>query len=122
MMCKRNSDNVPRAVLNGNFNPYSNCEHGWFESVRFHNRIYYQSSYERKFLEFCESFPKITSLQRVVFMIPYIDKSGKIRNYLPDFIINGNVVIEIKPESMLHYNNNEQKIKAGGEVLFRKWI
>jgi hypothetical protein len=55
-------------------------------------------------------------------MIPYIDKSGKIRNYLPDFIINGNVVIEIKPESMLHYNNNEQKIKAGGEVLFRKWI
>jgi len=46
-------------------------------------------------------------------MIPYTDDNGIKRNYVADFFVNGSVVIEIKPKSMLDYNNNRLKIEAG---------
>lgn len=110
--CENISNVISKLYVNG-FNPYTNCEHGWFESIKFSNKFYYQSSYEKKFLEFCESSNKIKALQRLTFVIPYKDKSGKQRNYYPDFLINQIVVIEIKPKSMLNYNHNKQKIEAG---------
>jgi hypothetical protein len=64
-------------------------------------------------LEFCETSNKIKALQRLSFVIPYKDESGKQRNYYPDFIVNQIVVIEVKPKSMLNYNHNKQKIAAG---------
>jgi hypothetical protein len=112
-VCKRNLENVKQSMLNGNHNPYSNCECGWFESIKFSNKFYYQSSYEKMFLEFCESSNKIKALQRLSFVIPYKDNSGKQRNYYPDFLVNQTNVIEIKPKSMLNYNHNKQKIAAG---------
>ena len=115
ILSKRNSKSVKKSMLNGNHNPYSKCKHGWFESKKFNNKFYYQSSYEEKFLNFCESSDKISSLQRLPFVIPYIDSVGKKRNYFADFLINRMMVIEIKPKSMLDYNNNKFKIEAGRE-------
>jgi len=108
---ERLSKQTSKQHLNG-FNPYSNCKHGWFESKKFGLKIYYQSSYEEKFMEYCEHSTKIKALQRVPFMIPYKDDSGICRNYIADFLINKNVVVEIKPKSMLDYNQNRQKIEA----------
>lgn len=111
MLCKRNSESIKKAILNGNHNPYSNCLHGWFESKKFNKKFYYQSSYEFVFLEFCEKSDKVSSLQNVNFSIPYKDDDGKEHNYFPDFVVNGKIVIEIKPKNMLDYNNNLKKIE-----------
>ena len=104
---------ISKAYLDGNLNPYTNCERGWFKSIKFKNKFYYCSSYEKQFLKFCESSDKIKALQSIPFMIPYSDSNGMVRNYLADFLVNQNIVIEIKPKSMLNYNHNPQKIKAG---------
>lgn len=113
---KKHSERLSRQVsqqhING-FNPYSNCEHGWFHSSKFLKKLWFQSSYERRFLEFCEKSQKISSLQRVPFVIPYQDDKGLGKNYCADFFINENIVVEIKPQSMMHYNNNSRKIIAG---------
>lgn len=111
ILSERNSKSVESAILNGNHNPYSNCLHGWYESKKFSTKFYYQSSYELKFLQFCESSSKITVLEKSKFVISYIDKNGKQRKYFPDFLANGKILVEIKPESMLGYNNNEEKIQ-----------
>lgn len=111
MLCKRNSKSIEKAILNGNHNPYSNCLHGWFSSKKFGKKFYYQSSYELDFLEFCERSDKVCSLQKVNFSIPYKDDCGKEHNYFPDFVVNEKVVVEIKPKTMLGYNNNREKIE-----------
>lgn len=112
-MCKRNIENVKKAILNGNLNPYSKCRHGWFDSKKFDKKFYYQSSYELRFLEFCETSSKVVNLQKPKFCIPYNDQTGKKRNYFPDFQINNLILVEIKPFNLLDYNHNRQKIEAG---------
>ena len=114
LFCENNSKTISKLYLNG-FNPYTNCERGWFQSNKFNNKFYYCSSYEKLFLEFCESSDKIGALQRPDFVIPYKDESDKLRNYYADFFINNDVLIEIKPKSMMNYNHNREKINAGKE-------
>jgi hypothetical protein len=117
-LSERNSKMVSQLHLNG-FNPYTNCLKGWFTSKKFNKKFYYQSSYELMFLEFCEVSNKIKTLQRIPFMIPYTDDNGIKRNYVADFFVNGSVVIEIKPKSMLDYNNNRLKIEAGNKYCLK---
>jgi hypothetical protein len=111
LYCEKLSKSISNLYING-FNPYSNCERGWFESKKFNEKFYYGSSYEKKFLQFCETSIKVKSLQRVPFMIPYLDNTGKTRNYVADFLVNGTEVVEIKPKEMLPYNNNLLKIES----------
>ena len=118
----RNRQNVVRAIADGNHNPYSKCEHGWFESKKFKQKFYFQSSYERRFLEFCETAHQIFSLQRPRFVIDYVADDGKDKVYNPDFIVNGMVMVEVKPESMLPYNNNRKKIAAGKQYCKEQGI
>jgi hypothetical protein len=40
----------------------------------------------------------------------YIDKNGFTKNYIPDFLINDNIIIEIKPKSLLKLEINKLKI------------
>jgi hypothetical protein len=122
ILSERNSKAIESAMLNGNYNPYSNCLHGWFESKKFATKFYYQSSYELKFLEFCESSPKITNLEKSKFVIPYVDKNGQKRKYFPDFLVNKNILIEIKPKSMVGYNNNEEKIEFAKKYCFENGL
>lgn len=113
LLSKRNRQNMVNAIANGNHHPYSNHEHGWITSAKFNQKFYYQSSYERRFLKFCENSSKISSLQRSKSVIPYVDNDGKERIYNPDFLVNGKLLVEIKPQSMMPLNNNAQKIRVG---------
>lgn len=113
VLSKRQRTIVTNAIKNGNYHPHSNHIHGWFKSKKFGKRIYYQSSYELGFLIFCEKSDKICSLQRPEFVIPYVDNNRKDRVYNPDFLVNGKVLVEIKPKGMMRYNNNTEKVAAG---------
>lgn len=61
---------------------------GWFESKKNNNKIYYQSSYELKFLEIAEQNNQIESFRRPDFTIKYIKPSdNRLHRYSADFIV-----------------------------------
>jgi hypothetical protein len=76
--------------------------------------IYYRSSYEKKFLEFCEFYNiKIISAETNMYSVKYEAEDGITRTYFPDFYLPDlDLVIEIKPISMYDYGNNMYKFDA----------
>lgn len=107
------------------------------------NNIIYRSSWELKFMRYCDRNEKILEYSSEEFFIPYFDPTtNKVRRYFPDFIIkvkeeNGNIkkyLIEVKPKrqtvapketkgkrkktyinEVLTYNKNIAKWKAAKE-------
>lgn len=83
-------------------------------STGYYKGLYYRSSYEFMFLRFCsryciEVLPASTSH----FSVPYVTSTGKRRVYYPDFYLpEFNLVIEIKPFSMLEHCENPNKFAA----------
>lgn len=45
--------------------------------------------------------------------IQYVDYNGQLRNYFPDFIINGKYIVEIKPKRLWNSDTVMRKRKAG---------
>lgn len=86
-----------------------------------HSEIYYRSSYELKFMQYCDLNESIIAYQSEEFCIPYISPiDGKYHRYFPDFFIkfkdkDGNIrkaVIEIKPEKDLKEPDKNPKRKT----------
>lgn len=78
------------------------------------NEIFYRSSYEKIFIEYCvKNNIKIQSAESKDFRLEYyID--NKRHYYYPDFYLpDFNVIVEVKPLSMLDVNNNQEKIHEG---------
>lgn len=68
--------------------------------------IIYRSSWEKKFIIWCESSPKVVRWGSECIHIPYVNPiDKKVHNYYPDFVVelsNGEkLVIEIKPENQI---------------------
>lgn len=81
-------------------------------------QIFFRSSYELKFMQYCDLTESITEYQSEEFCIPYrspIDK--KIHRYFPDFFIKykdkegtiRNLVVEIKPQKDLKMPDTNPK-------------
>ncbi|RTL01055.1 MAG: hypothetical protein EKK57_05690 [Proteobacteria bacterium] len=120
--CKEVSQRVSKLYLDGKLEPYGkNHISGHFDSIKFNDRFYYQSSYELKFLEFCESSIKINQLIKSPYRIEY-EIDGRIYNYIPDFLVNNKILIEIKPESLLEFDKNPHKFKAGENFCIKNDI
>lgn len=100
-------------------NPGSLSIKGKFYSSKNKKEIYYQSSYELKFMELAELNDDILSYDRCPFSIKYRDENDQIRRYIPDFLITyrsgDEKIIEVKPEIMICKYNNPYKIAAGYE-------
>jgi hypothetical protein len=72
-----------------------------------YNNIIYRSSWEVKFMRYCDRNENILEWGSEEFFIPYYDSTThKVRRYFPDFIMkvketNGTIkkyIIEVKPE------------------------
>jgi len=71
------------------------------------NSIVYRSSWELKFMMYCDQNTQITKWSCEHIVIPYQDKNGKYHRYFPDFYIrridknnpdkNEEIIVEIKP-------------------------
>lgn len=77
-----------------------------------HDKIIYRSSYERKFIYWCERNPKVKYWGSECVSIPYILLTDKTTHtYYPDYILelhNGEKwVVEIKPYSQTQRPMNE---------------
>lgn len=79
------------------------------------NNIFYRSSYEKLFLEWCNlNSIDVISAENKNFRIRYYDNNNVPRFYYPDFYLKAkDIIVEVKPVSMLEYNNNQLKIDAG---------
>ncbi len=105
--------------------------------------IVYRSSWELKFMQYCDRNENVLEYASEEFFIPYFDPTtNKVRRYFPDFIIkvkdkDGNIkkyLIEVKPKrqtlvpketkgkrkktyinEVLTYNKNLAKWKAAQE-------
>lgn len=112
--------------------------------------IIYRSSWERKFLVYCDNNENIIEYSSEEFCLPYKSPiDGKIHRYFPDFLIkvkesNGEIkkyLIEIKPSKqtvepevkkrktksyiyeVIEYSKNQAKWKAAKEFCEdRQWI
>jgi hypothetical protein len=98
------SDNPPNTLSDSSIKCHKS---GHYEG------FYYRSSYELIFLEYCvKNNIKVVSAETTEFRIPYI-QDGKRKMYYPDFFIPSlNLLIEVKPVSMLNVGNNPNKIEA----------
>jgi len=83
--------------------------------------IVYRSSYELKFMQYCDLTENIISYQSEEFWIPYRSPiDNKVHRYFPDFFVkykdkNGNnrhLVVEIKPQKDLKMPETNPKRKT----------
>jgi len=66
-----------------------------------HNNIIYRSSWEYKFMKWCDMTPSIQEWGSEEIIIPYISPvDGKMHRYFPDFYVkiqNRKYLVEVKP-------------------------
>lgn len=83
--------------------------------------IIYRSSYELKFMQYCDLTESINEWRSEEFFIPYISPiDRKVHRYFPDFFVkykdkngeNRTLVIEIKPEKDLQMPEQNPKRKT----------
>jgi len=84
-------------------------------------KIVYRSSYELKFMQYCDLTESVNEWRSEEFFIPYISPlDNKVHRYFPDFFVkykdkNGNnrtLVVEIKPEKDLKMPEQNPKRKT----------
>lgn len=84
-------------------------------------KIVYRSSYELKFMQYCDLTESVNEWRSEEFFIPYISPiDNKVHRYFPDFFVkykdkNGNnrtLVVEIKPEKDLKMPEQSPKRKT----------
>lgn len=80
----------------------------------YHNDIYYRSSYEKMFLQFCEKYDiAVVSAENTEHMVKYVKNNGRNARYYPDFYLpDFEITVEIKPFSMIEVEDNWNKIEA----------
>lgn len=71
-----------------------NSKNGGLKGV--YKGLYYDSGYELAWLMILESEGNLLSVQRANVYIGYKNTKGKTSHYYPDFILNGNYLVEVK--------------------------
>jgi hypothetical protein len=87
---------------------------GW--SGLYKNTIHFRSLMELSYMVYLDENKISWVSAEGKIRIKYYDEKGKARTYSPDFIINKNEVIEVKPEKLKNVLVNVTKFEAG-----RQW-
>ena len=97
----------------------NNWLQGVYRSPKAQKLNSFKSSWELHFYEFLDECTHVYKWESEIVKIPYYFKL-KWRNYLPDVLINGNYLIEIKPANQIAYPMNQAKFKAAKEYCLKK--
>ena len=108
------SDNPPVTIAENNI---KNHKSGHFAGH------FYRSSYELTFLEYCvDNNVKFESAENKTYRVKYIYEDTQ-KMYYPDYYLpEYDIIVEIKPESMLNVGSNPAKIKAATEHYGDRFI
>jgi len=94
---------------------YTKCsKSGHFYSKKNDKTFFYRSSYELKYLIKIEEDATVVEYNVEPFYIKY-EYEGRIRRYIPDFLINNKKLVEIKPKFLSEDNKTIAKLNAGIE-------
>ena len=99
----------------------SRYHRGVYTSVKNDGKKFsYRSGWEGKYFDYLESDPDVVTYDYECIKIPYVSnkKSGRTRNYIPDFMVtrpSGIEIIEIKPTRFLKKRAIVKKLAAGHE-------
>ena len=94
---------------------------GYLETTK-GGRCFYQSSYEKRFLEILDADPDVTSFFVHPFKIRY-KYNGSYRTYIPDCLVRlidgREYLVEIKPSRLMDEDLVIRKAKAGTDIAER---
>lgn len=121
------SETRTKKILNGDY-------HSWFSkgkifSHKMNKELFFQSSWEKQFLEKLDKDLEVLSFISTPFSIDY-HLYGYKRKYIPDLLVNKKnkiYIIEIKPSAFLEADINKAKFKAAQEycqekgMIFEVW-
>jgi len=111
----RNHKVSKRGIQSGEYKPINEEKFFVIKNKQNSGKIKYRSSWELKFMLWCDKNDNITKVLSEGVKIPYIDVDGKSRNYFPDFVIEYHgkrLLIEIKPKSQTTDGTNLRKFES----------
>lgn len=79
---------------------------GWLDKIFFRSLLEMQYIYYR-----INNQDTIKGAETLDYRVNYVDKDGKDRTYHPDFCINEQLIVEVKPSNLIHLH--QIKIDAG---------
>ena len=97
-----------------NFGTCKNFKRGYFFSHKNNKTFFYRSSWEELFMQQLEEDSAVDFYDVESLVIKYMFEGGTHR-YIPDFLINGSRIVEIKPKFRLTEPKVIAKAKAGIE-------
>ncbi len=106
---EKKSDTISKKIVEGKFVPHGNHKKGIYFSKNGKNEIFHSLWELARMIELDEKDTRWTKDHKI--RIKYFYK-GVNRNYIPDFLIEGKILEEIKPGKLLGYNGNMDKIEA----------
>jgi len=110
--CEERSKIVSNSIAKGKCCSYGRGhKHGYFYSRKQDLKMYFRSSWEESFLLYCEKSEPIKTFVNCPIVIPY-KFNGNIKNYLPDFLLNNHLIVEIKPSKISAMLQSKMKRKA----------
>jgi hypothetical protein len=104
-----------KLIADGKCNPKRNFyKQGWHHSIISNKDEWFGSSYEQKRMIQLDEL-KLNWTKKHGIRIKYIDPIGNERHYVPDFLINNNIIEEVKPFNLVNSavdNNNLKHLAA----------
>jgi len=100
----------------------NNWLQGVYRSPKASKLCKFKSSWELKVYQWLDNCPLVKRWEAECIVIPYV-LFGKSKRYYPDLLINGNLLIEIKPKNQLKTRMNLKKFEAAERFcVIRGWI
>jgi len=109
---EKQSKIISQAYIDGKFSMKSRFKTGYI------NDIFYQSSYERRFIYILEYFFK-DRWSRCSLRFPYFDEEIK-RIYIPDFLVDDKIIFEVK--GWFSDKDKSKMIRATRELSFMVYL
>lgn len=120
---QKQRETVIQLVLDGKWKSGpKNCLRGYYEGVKCRRmKPMFRSSYELRVHRFLDTNEDVEFYDYEPFSIPYFDKDGKSKWYIPDFIVKycnrtDLEIIEVKPNYLIGSEDVEFK-SAGANIL-----
>jgi hypothetical protein len=107
------SKSIAYRISKGLFNPHNSFKNGNYISKISRKQEHYDSSYELLRMKQLDSL-KIPWTKKHGIVIKYKNIKGKIKRYIPDFLVSNSTIEEVKPKYLVeNYIPVKIKIKAG---------
>jgi hypothetical protein len=88
---------------------------GWLDGTFFRSLLEMQYIYYR-----INNQDNIKGAETLNYRVNYVDKDGKSRTYHPDFCINDQLIVEVKPSNLIHLH--QVKIDAGARKFGSNYL